>query len=367
MVSHGDTEEGDLERVPFSVVCVWGVFFWRVSIMKKVFCLAFVFLLLFPAILLSSESKALALLKGIESERMKYTSFRLCLTSTRNNKTISSEIDYDNGRIRIFDLPTDTFVGHSAILNGNEVIQFLNKDHEDARILASNSKDASVACLYDPRTIGLTDLEFYDMTVADTLLYPRFSGFTVEGGEFDGQAVKIVSVSNPGGHFKLYITEPGFRMLKKTYTSTFIGNDNPVLETSIINKYDNPKLGPFPSTIKVLRKKRGVISDDITTHITSFDEKASFTPDTFTYKGMNLPVNTALVDYRINRRLGYWDGEKLVENPVKMSAQEQREWEQKMNRQPLGNTVRYMLMGIGALMVLFAIISMIRKRLLNQT
>ena len=31
---------------------------------------------------------------------------------------------------------------------------------------------------------------------------------------------------------------------------------------------------------------------------------------------MDIPVNTAVVDYRIQRRIGYWDGQGLSENPV---------------------------------------------------
>jgi hypothetical protein len=31
---------------------------------------------------------------------------------------------------------------------------------------------------------------------------------------------------------------------------------------------------------------------------------------------MDLPKNTAVVDYRIHRRLGYWNGEGLSDSPV---------------------------------------------------
>lgn len=50
--------------------------------------------------------------------------------------------------------------------------------------------------------------------------------------------------------------------------------------------------------------------------IKDFEIGAESEPDRFTLKGMEVPVNTPVVDYRIRKRIGYWDGEGLSEWPV---------------------------------------------------
>ncbi|MDR2642437.1 MAG: hypothetical protein LBC74_06550, partial [Planctomycetaceae bacterium] len=90
--------------------------------------------------------------------------------------------------------------------------------------------------------------------------------------------------------------------------------------------------------------------------------KKSFPPETFTLKGLNLPLNTDVTDVRIHRRLGYWDEEKLVDRPVKISAQESKKLELERARNSPGFYLRLVLVGLGILLILSAVIRLMLKR-----
>ncbi len=307
----------------------------------------------------ASESQALALLKGVEQERMKYDCFTVTYTETRKdegNKTVTQIVDFDHGKMRKVHLKTRDFSGWSEVLNGDEFYRFVHKPNEDVALTDSNSGQSRYSGLYDPRILGLTSIAHFSSTVHANLLFGRLSGFTVEDTTLDGKPIKRVSVSDGDQLWEMYIDEPGFRLWKTAYTS-------PALNTSVNNRYDDPNLGPFPSESHVVRIRGKKTIEDRTFKVTGFEVKKSFPPDTFTYKGMDLPLNAAVVDYRIHRRAGYWDGEKLVDDPVRMSAQERREWEKNRDGQPLGNIVRYVLTGAGILMIGYALYSMRQKRL----
>jgi hypothetical protein len=309
---------------------------------------------------IASEAEALNLLKAVENERMKYNCFHISYTEQRIDEggiMVKQDVDFDHGKIRKFHLKTERFSGWAEILNGDEFYRYTFGEHEDVMLAASNSEEAKYTGIYDPRILGLTDFPIPPATVKSCLLYGRLRGFTVEDTVLDGRKIKRVSINNNDEkkHWDIYITEPGFKLIKKIYSS-------PTINVSITNKYDNPKLGPFPSEVKILRTDEGNIVYNRVINITDF-EKKTFAPDTFSYKAMNLPINTAVIDYRIHKRLGYWDGEKLVDNPVRISVQELQEIEKKLQeRQQHTKIVRYVMITIGGLLIILSIVMMIRKR-----
>ena len=151
-----------------------------------------------------------------------------------------------------------------------------------------------------------------------------------------------------------WIEEPSFRVHRVT-NQGFFG------QIDIRSYYDNGNTGPLPSRITIRRNgPQGELELDRKIDVTSIKYNQDIPDSFFDLKSMRLPLNTEVVDYRAQQRLGYWDGEKLVERYVKMSAQEQREWEARVNRQPLGNAVRYILMAAGILMIIYALFAKFR-------
>jgi len=272
-------------------------------------------------------AKALALLKGVEQERLKYDCFHIRYEEHRaeEGKTVEQLVDFDKGKIRKMHLPDGSFTGMKSILLEDYMYTTTSYDAKTATIVPLGSIHAVGADVYDPRLLGLADMLSHDYDIAICLLYGNRSNFSVSRGELDGRPVYIVECRDGEGnsfaptHWRLYIEEPGFRLLRRTVETQFS-------RIQIDNDYSNQKFLPFPTKTHVYRVRTDgeVVFDR---HITVKDVqiKKSFPPDTFTLAGLDLPLNADVLDYRISRRVGYWDGEKLVDNPVRISALESQE------------------------------------------
>jgi hypothetical protein len=296
-------------------------------------------LFFFPLVVCASDPKAIALLKGVEQERLKCDCFRICYTEERKEegKTVEQIVDFDNGRIRKEHLKTDVFPGIMSLFLGDIVYVKTSYNANSVNLVDPKSIHASGADTYDPRILGLTDFMNQKTSVQDCLLYTRRKDFSVQDSELNGKKCNLIICNDDYGHCELFIEEPGFRLLRHTYESRYI-------DIQVDAEYSNPKFLPFPTKVKILRKqgktkedveqgkKKEEIVFDHTIVVTNVEIKKSFPPETFTLASMKLPVNATVTDYRINRIVGYWDGEKLVDKPVRMSVQERREWEKKQEQ-----------------------------------
>ena len=315
---------------------------------------------LLPVVAFANDNaKALALLKGVEQERLKHDCFHIRYEEHRaeENKTVEQIVDFDKGKIRKKHLPNDFFQGKKSILLEDAVYCMMAYDEQHVAIVPLRSAIASGTGIYDPRMLGLADMMNHEMTVSVCLLYKNRSNFSVSRENLDGRPVHVVEYrdgeENDFAHWKLYIEEPGF-FLKR------IVMESQSEKIQIDNDYSKREFLPFPTKthVKRVEKKDEKIIFDRRITVKDVQIKESFPPETFTLAGLNPPLNSDVVDYRISRRLGYWDGEKLVDKPVHVSAQEFREL---MEPRKMG-MIQYICMGIGVAMILYALFSMYRKR-----
>jgi predicted nucleic acid-binding Zn ribbon protein len=309
----------------------------------------------------ASEAEALNLLKAVENERMKYECFRICYTEHREeeNKTVEQIVDFDHGKIRKEHLKTDRFGGMKSIFLGDFLYSMTSYDAKSVDLVTPKSVHAYGADIYDPRMLGLTVVMNQATSVTDCLLYTRRNNFSTQMTELNGKKVHLVVCDDGDDHWEFFIEEPSFRLLRKTLES-------PYIDMQIDSEYLNPKFYPFPSQVKAIRKEgkeHKTIRFNRTITVTNFEVKKSFPPEMFTLASLNLPLNATVTDYRINRTIGYWDGEKLVDDPVRISVQERQEIEEMLQqRQQHNQIVRYIMGTIGVLLIVFAVVLMIRKR-----
>jgi hypothetical protein len=311
-----------------------------------------------------ASSEARALFAGVKQRLQKYECFRVCYTETRQetNQTVSQVVDYDHGQMRKEHLRNDDgFAGWIAVLNGDACCSFRFVPTEHAKLDSPKSTNAMLSGLYDPRILCLGDVPIYGLTIDKRLPLPSaiLPDVHIEDVSVDGLRVRKIEMlkqsDNAKAKWEFWISEPEFYMLKvKCETST------QRFETT--SKYSDPNLGPFPSEIHIFREVDGRIKADRTIKVTSFEMKECFPPETFTYTGMNLPLNTAVVDYRIQRRLGYWNGEELVDRPVGISAQELRELMAEIEKKDVMPLHRIIGIGIGIVMILLVIYLHMRSK-----
>ncbi|MDR1477772.1 MAG: hypothetical protein LBJ00_02395 [Planctomycetaceae bacterium] len=334
------------------------------------------FLLACESIVVAEDSKALALLNGVKQERLKYDSFRVCYTEYRaeEGKTVDQIVEFDRGKIRKDHLKNDRFEGMKSIFLHDFLYGMTSYDSNSVNMVASKSGNAHGFDVYDPRLLGLSDVLNHTMSVDDF--------FTSDGKnissqlvDLNGKKVNLVKyirrevVPDFNEEFQYFIEEPGFRLLRKTYILRRI---SPLPKSAYISfqidcEYTNPKFLPFPTKTKVLRiqgneEKKEIVCDRTIT-VTDFETVRSFPAETFSLASLKLPLNAMVTDYRINQIVGYWDGEKLVPDPVHISAQEQKTLLEKHQNKHI--VFRLVLVISGVLLIIISLVITVRKRMLK--
>jgi len=321
-------------------------------------------IILSAVVVANDKSKALALLKGVEKERLKYDCFHIRYEEHREETYQSSEqiVDFDKEKIRKEYLPGKSFAGMKSILLEDVIYCMGSYDEKHVAIVPHQSTNAYGAGIYDPRMLGLTDMMNHNTSVGESLLYKSRSNFSISREDLNGRSVYVVECRdgerNGFAHWKLYIEEPGFFLIRKTVDAEWG-------KIQIDNDYSEQKFLPFPTKVHIYRvapqkdeSGREIVDFDRYITIKDVQIKKSFPPETFTLAGLNPPLNSDVVDYRISRRLGYWDGEKLVDDPVSVSAQELRELTKPARK---GGLLLFVGIGIGILLILWGLYLFARK------
>ncbi len=313
--------------------------------------------LLLTQISYAQNARAIALLKGVEQERLKCTRYRICYTEHRaeEGKTVQQIVDFEDGKIRKEHLKNEVFHGMMSLFLGDIVYVRTHYDGNDVGLVRPDSIHASGAGIYDARMLGLTDSMYLMKNIRNCLLYESRDHFSVKTSQRDGKNVNIVTCIDRDDTWEFFIEEPAFKVLKVRLTA-------PTCHIEVTSEYSNPSFLPFPTKVKIFRTDGDTVLFDKNITVTSVEFPAAFPPETFTIASFNLPLNSTVSDYRISRRIGFWDGEKLVDDPVKMSAQESREWEERIKNPPHVKILRLLMISAGGLMVCYALFSMWRKK-----
>jgi len=250
---------------------------------------------------------------------------------------------------RFEELPSEDFRGKICITCGKEVTSFERSDHAEAmcydeEYAVENRGDLS----FDPRVLGLSDTLSMDHTVAGCLGYANALSIDIVGKEALGNGdLWTVRVAKQSLTMKFSIEEPYFRVHK--VVGTWNGG-----HFEITSEYDaREPASPFPIRVSQIKEFNGrKIEKRLTA--TSLDLDTPLSDDRFTLASMELPVNTAIVDYRLMKRIGYWDGVGVSKDPVARRAD---------SVPSAGRWYRWWLIGMGAATILcLALFALVRLR-----
>ena len=268
---------------------------------------------------IAADDQAVAILRGVEKTLEEYHSFHVEFTISYDDKHIMSPGKVHEQMVKA-DFSRDRILMESLFLINGEKTFSLKNDNavydykvggNDVRLFDSN--ETQWATIYDPRVLMLTDMPSLRSSIPGSLSMAGDGNFRAEKKKIDELTVWVVfcdeQTENGMNHYEFWIEEPSFRLHKSSYSSKF-------QDISIENVYDESTAGPFPSTIKIKRLEDGKAVFDRTVTIKKLNSTDSFTDDHYSLQSFDLPVNTTVTDYRINTISGYWDGEKLTEEPV---------------------------------------------------
>jgi thiol-disulfide isomerase/thioredoxin len=162
---------------------------------------------------------------------------------------------------------------------------------------------------YDPRILGLTPTLAVHYTIDFCLRYSRAESVTLVGAEpVEGLPTWHVRVSIPDStpaDFWIHTNYPS-HVVKCAYNGD-----------TAFSIYDpaHPE-DPLPVEIRTVRHyglEGGRLEESIVRRTARYNVPVA--PTCWTLAGLNMPLGTEVVDYRISRALGYWNGNGLSDDP----------------------------------------------------
>jgi hypothetical protein len=309
------------------------------------------------------DTKSAALLQGVAKQRLKYDCFSLTIVTEYKNDVfygdlrIKSHFDIDDNKRFLKQFPSENnpklFPGNLSMLLNQEIYDY-KIGRTDVTLCDINIGRSRGIVIYDPRILGLTVRTDLGADVNEVLCIgdAEHNGTAVvekKGGK-DLWHIHYYNIRYKDVTYDYWIEEPTFRVYHVVKKST-----NPDLISIIDLEYLDAKFEPFPSKVHLIRDEQGKRVFDRTITVLEFEVKKSFSPETFSLKFLELPLNTSVTDYRINKILGYWDGEKLSIPPV--NTREPTEI-----KQATFEYWRITLMVMGIAVMIFAVILTIYKR-----
>lgn len=282
---------------------------------------AIIFMVSTHSTLAEEPPSALALLRGVESTRTQYKTIKAALEaryiSPPPAPTIDCLVEMDVPKLRFeFTVLAGDIPGQVILRDGDEFHGYRRKEAEDVQVYdLQRAVGVRGDIAFDPRILGLSDLMTCDTTVKDCLWIEDHESLEVVDQEsLHGVNTWKVKASRRGATAEFWIEEPSFRVHRKIV-------ETPFMRIVIDSEFDSDKeQSSFPSRVTTQRvHKKDELKDRNEERIyivKSFDTDADIPLERFTLKAMDLPFNTPVVDYRISRIVGYWDGEGLSEKPV---------------------------------------------------
>lgn len=252
-----------------------------------------------------------ALLLGVENARLAYSrvlvrmevfwntgrpdaqSYRCLVEQVGQHRRFG--IDVLNGRPQII------------IQNGDECFGYRRTANGAVRLYDLHYGAKSGDLAYDPRLLGLAEVLKCNLRVDQCLWYDDADSLTTQGTEeLDGIPMWRVVAVRDDTTLTDWIEEPTFRIHRRVVKT-------PLSVTTILSSYDGVDDGsPFPSHVEARYELNdGHALRTTITRVNEFALDASIPEDRFTLASMDLPLNTSIVDYRIQRVVGFWDGEGI--------------------------------------------------------
>ncbi len=188
-------------------------------------------------------------------------------------------------------------------------VQFLQYAEEmGARIM--DYKQGTPDFVFDPRILGVSFYFGINDTVANSLNYEKAKAITLVGDEtIDGKRAWQVQVLDLDGEERDFWIQDDdtFRVLKCRDHASYQN-----LET--ISTYHEGADWPLPEKVvnRKFDRKTGQIARQIEVTITKADFGAAVDPKLWTLAGLGMPLGKMVIDERIQKVVGHFDGEGLT-------------------------------------------------------
>ena len=217
------------------------------------------------------------------------------------------ELHGDNDALVKLGLLTPQSAHYRTINDGNVIMEF--DPRLDATIQNSNADIGTF--LFDPRTFGLNGYMFHGDTVEGCLGLQNLKPVSLVGKEdVDGIPAWRVNV-------QVATNWPIEFWIDAAHPTHVIKMAEPARPGTVWSEYDpqNPD-DPLPIEVNAEDHEGKTTNYVYETHVVRRNSRYNvpIQPKAFTLAGLDMPIGTPVVDVRIHRRIGYWNGKGFSEN-----------------------------------------------------
>jgi hypothetical protein len=204
-----------------------------------------------------------------------------------------------------------------TVYDGAVLMEYMEADGKPFQTKIDDPDKGSSTYLFDPRVLGLTPSPSVRDTIESCLTHSNAGSVQLAGREsVEGVIAWHIRVPYPTVTYDYWIDVNNPSRVVKC---GFNGN-------TVFSKYDaaNPD-DPIPTKIRIVMfygRENARFDKHILRRSARFNIPVD--PTSWTLAGFNMPVGTDVVDYRISRSIGYWDGRGLSESPPPRPAQPSR-------------------------------------------
>lgn len=257
-----------------------------------------------------SVPDALMILKGVESVREQIPPSRLAIRSCTQTKTITNDYYYwvsFDGERRHY--KRSDGIPFYAMFNGLDVIISRTTKKRSYEVEMRNLNMQTSDCLFDPRITGISTGYGWEDTIQSCLLFNRATKIELIGKEkIDNEDVWHIRLTRERDYLvkEFWIDDKNnFRVyqFKECY-----GNGTNLRCRIAKSYYENKEFQWLPSRVEIE-------ADDgikLTIQILRAEADVRIPETKWTLASMEIPPNTSIIDQRIPKKIGHWDGNQII-------------------------------------------------------
>ena len=226
----------------------------------------------------------------------------------RELKLVKGEAAVQAGLFRAVDSHRVTAYDGAVVLDLSDISA--TEKHFFQTQIEDPAKSGAASQLFDPRIIGLNPSPSVKYTIESCLAYEHAESVELSGKEtVAGVAAWHVRVLFPAKYHAEYDFWIDVNHPSHLVKCEWNGN-------TVFSKFDaaHPE-DPIPIEVRAVKfhgKERGRFEEFFLRGVSRYNVPVD--PASWTLAGLNMPVGTLVVDHRISRDLGYWNGTGLSKN-----------------------------------------------------
>lgn len=266
-----------------------------------------------------APNDAVSLLQMVEETRAETKPFRMRGVLKRSmgeaQWTTEFVVESEGEKYRIRSGPRERVV---AIFDGERLLSY---DGRDSAVITAAGRRETTVLAFDPRALGISTGLYSDHTLKKAIAYrggkdAKLIRTGSNSDESERATIELIDEFGQTIRFELQPQSP-YRVYR--YSKTIPRDDRPGIFIRYVTEteyWEDDNENWLPRRLVMHYETDGDPTQrlkDVVVELEKPEFVSGFDPETWTPRGLSMPVGQPLDDLRILQRVGYWDGSELVE------------------------------------------------------